>query len=450
MESTSNTLIFKNIPKQVDDVMQLLNSLKIPAAEIKPFGRKRALIRYGSEKEACGALEKLQNLEFNGKLVNVSWFCKDKSKVNNNNPMPKRPSCNKAVQTPMFATNRATSMEPVQISKYVKKLYATDEDLQFDQPPPPYLKYQYPPINRAILDNICISLLNNKKFYTQVLHLMNRMNLEPPFRQGKHKFVPKGEPKDVHTQTDPITIDDGKEQCIDSESEMESADEATCFNQSIPIPKRKLPPSDEQYKKRARAMLRNVKKLSQNLPQKSQTLTSKQDLFDAPSQKLQSSNIQLNISTAILKTQLATDVEESEVSVQTSSSNVAPIQTDTKVIPYDLTTNRIAEEEMHKLPVFKNYKQGEPSNKLYIKNLQKDVVTEDLKSLYQQIVQNDSVRLDIKVMQHGRMKGQAFVSFSSDILTALDLQKVVLEALIASNGYILRQKPLVVCFGKQT
>ncbi|XP_073812731.1 uncharacterized protein isoform X2 [Musca autumnalis] len=336
-------------------------------------------------------------------------------------------------------------MESLKISKYVQKLYATDENLHFDQPPPPYLKYQYPPINMDILDNICISLLNNNNFYTQVLHLMNRMNLEPPFGQRKEKCIPKGESKEACTQTDPIVIGGDKQTYNDLESEIESSDEDISKKVApIIIPKRKQPPSDEQYKKRARTMLQNVKKLTQNMVKKSNTMTPQKEMFDPLEHKLQSPLIQLNISKGNSKPSIA-DITDSHSETPISSSSITREE-----ITSDLTKNRIGEKEMQEMPVFKNYKQGEPSNKLYIKNLQKDVVTEDLHALYTQLIQNDHVKLDIKVMQHGRMKGQAFVSFSSDVPEATDLQRVVLDALIASNGYILRQKPMVVCFGKQT
>ena len=44
----------------------------------------------------------------------------------------------------------------------------------------PKLKYDYPPINLTIIDNIVSALVNFPKFYTQTLHLMNKMNLPCP------------------------------------------------------------------------------------------------------------------------------------------------------------------------------------------------------------------------------------------------------------------------------
>lgn len=53
-------------------------------------------------------------------------------------------------------------------------------------------------------------------------------------------------------------------------------------------------------------------------------------------------------------------------------------------------------------------------------------------------------------MQHGRMKGQAFITFTADHIPAHDLQEIVSQALESTNGLVLREKPMVVCFGKQS
>ncbi|KAJ7370378.1 RNA-binding region-containing protein 3 [Desmophyllum pertusum] len=45
----------------------------------------------------------------------------------------------------------------------------------------PGLHYVYPPVNVAILTNIAHTLVCVPRFYVQVLHLMNKMNLPAPF-----------------------------------------------------------------------------------------------------------------------------------------------------------------------------------------------------------------------------------------------------------------------------
>eukprot|EP00899_Mesostigma_viride_P012209 jgi/Mesvir1/2098/Mv16630-RA.1 len=53
--------------------------------------------------------------------------------------------------------------------------------LGFDYPPDPNLMYAYPPINESIARNILNTIIAVPRLYTQVLHLLNKMNLPPPF-----------------------------------------------------------------------------------------------------------------------------------------------------------------------------------------------------------------------------------------------------------------------------
>uniref|UniRef100_A0A1A9UWI8 Exonuclease domain-containing protein n=1 Tax=Glossina austeni TaxID=7395 RepID=A0A1A9UWI8_GLOAU len=78
----TNTILFKNIPKQITNVEDLLKSLNIPAKQVKPFGRKRVLITYEDADKTEEALDTLKSLEINEKLCNVSLFTKEKINVN--------------------------------------------------------------------------------------------------------------------------------------------------------------------------------------------------------------------------------------------------------------------------------------------------------------------------------------------------------------------------------
>jgi len=52
----------------------------------------------------------------------------------------------------------------------------------------------------------------------------------------------------------------------------------------------------------------------------------------------------------------------------------------------ELAANRISANDQRVLPVFKNYHPGKPSNRLYIKNLAKQVEMKDLDYIYQRFV----------------------------------------------------------------
>ncbi|KAJ8975690.1 hypothetical protein NQ317_017374 [Molorchus minor] len=109
----------------------------------------------------------------------------------------------------------------------------------------------------------------------------------------------------------------------------------------------------------------------------------------------------------------------------------------------ELAANRIAHKDLGVLPVFKNYHPGSATCRLYIKNIAKTVVVKDLEYIYHRYKVPEGgtpSQFDIRLMQEGRMKGQAFVT--------LDNVELAQKALKETNGYILKDKPLVVVFAR--
>jgi len=76
---------------------------------------------------------------------------------------------------------------------------------------------------------------------------------------------------------------------------------------------------------------------------------------------------------------------------------------------------------------------------LYIKNLSPDVKEADLAALYIRF-QSPGKKLLFRLMQHGRMKGQAFVTFPVTETARLALQ--------LTNGFRLKGKPVVIQYGR--
>ena len=107
----------------------------------------------------------------------------------------------------------------------------------------------------------------------------------------------------------------------------------------------------------------------------------------------------------------------------------------------ELSASRIPESDWELVPVLKNYKPGIPSNKLYLKNLAKATTEADLKYIFGGFLKEDKESsLQIRIMKEGRMKGQAFLTFLST--------EEASEALRQTNGYIFKDKPIVICFGR--
>jgi len=109
-----------------------------------------------------------------------------------------------------------------------------------------------------------------------------------------------------------------------------------------------------------------------------------------------------------------------------------------------LKENKISSEEILNMNQFKNYKEGDKTNRLYVKNIGKQVSTDELLFIFKRFVRNcteeEKSTLELRHMKEGRMKGQAFVTFPNE--------NIAEKALIQVHGYILQEKPLVIQYGK--
>ena len=96
-------------------------------------------------------------------------------------------------------------------------------------------------------------------------------------------------------------------------------------------------------------------------------------------------------------------------------------------------------------PIFKNYKEGSPTNKLYIKNLSKNVDLEDLYILYRQFASPSSefsTNILIRFFNTGKLRRQAFVTFPNI--------KTASKACRNTNGTMLKGKPIYVVFARNS
>ncbi|CAO3620697.1 unnamed protein product [Cunninghamella echinulata] len=64
------------------------------------------------------------------------------------------------------------------------------ESLGISYPSNPQLKYKYPDPTPEIISNMMNSIATIPRLYNQVLHLMNKMNLPPPFGPQEQSSVP--------------------------------------------------------------------------------------------------------------------------------------------------------------------------------------------------------------------------------------------------------------------
>ncbi|XP_072361534.1 RNA-binding protein 41 isoform X2 [Scyliorhinus torazame] len=105
----------------------------------------------------------------------------------------------------------------------------------------------------------------------------------------------------------------------------------------------------------------------------------------------------------------------------------------------EIWKNKLSQEEIRMIPRFSNYKPGQPSRVLYLKNLNPKATLEDLFSLFVSFQQKDGPQLLFRLLT-GRMKGQAFITFPS--------VEMAMEALNMVNGYNLMGKPIIIEYGQ--
>lgn len=321
------------------------------------------------------------------KLINFGLYYKQIT-VEYAKPDPNRQSIPEAVKLTIEQHEQAAA--PVSASQGI--LY----------PPNPHLRYFYPDPTPEILTNITNAIGTVPRFYTQVLHLMNKYNMPPPF--GPHE-------KESFTSILKRKHDD---LLASDESELE--DEENDLSKETEL----------QEKRVKQARLERIAAENQKLAIASTAATSNNPA--SSNSKNVTNKIKINIGKLTETQQLPTAEEASDKCTTTNPKLTEEQQ--------KIRDNCITVTERGSFPIFKNYERGTPSNKLYLKNLGKHVTQKDLQDLYSSF----SKDIQIDIMKKGRLRGQAFVTFPNEDIASL--------ALDCTNGYMLHDRPITALFGK--
>ncbi|XP_027349868.1 U11/U12 small nuclear ribonucleoprotein 65 kDa protein isoform X3 [Abrus precatorius] len=302
--------------------------------------------------------------------------------------------------------------------------------LGVDYPFPPHLEYAYPPPDGNILTNIVNALIAVPRFYTQVLHLMNKMNIPAPFRMAlpTPPLPPEVPAPPPPPPPPPITVMNPRSADLSGdESEMESSDEEDGAR------------TGKSGQKRARretivgpAIDKGV--AHESVGVKPATLVPKE--------------IPVIKRNPVLKIKIAPkatlNAQKDDDTAEESQEPEKDIPDPNKFFtPDELEGGKLPPEEILSLPMFKSYTAGNPAPVLYIKNLAKDVVADDFYLIFGSLfgsIEAAKSGLQVKLMQEGRMRGQAFVTFPSIELAH--------HALNLVNGYVFKGKPMIIQFGR--
>ncbi|TGZ52749.1 RNA-binding protein 40 [Temnothorax longispinosus] len=326
---------------------------------------------------------------------------------------------------------------------------------EFSQSPPPNIRYKYLTPTRSTLIRIAVQLLTQPAFYTQVLHLMNKMNLPPPFEELDAEFPMLREVYDMEKYKDIFHERVDEREMEEEESELESDGEDNVRPLEVIPVKRKRPQSTKRLK------IPKFVNPAKNIvtPSSSQKVLKPEDMFESV-QRGETKNLKIELKTLDKSLEATAANQDSTVAVDggfglifpankapedaKDSEENAETQKNKFITSEELAANKISANDQRLLPVFKNYHPGKPSNRLYIKNLAKQVEAKDLHYIYQRYViaglKDSENEYDVRLMQEGRMKGQAFVTLQNDVQAKMALEE--------TNGYILKDKPIVVQFAK--
>uniref|UniRef100_A0ACD5TNY9 Uncharacterized protein n=1 Tax=Avena sativa TaxID=4498 RepID=A0ACD5TNY9_AVESA len=411
------TLLVRHLPEAITQEMLSRLFSHYGATSVRPCSgklRNCAFVDFRDEMAANQAQTLLNRLRFLGKVLIVEKANQPNAKNANEKHqeqlaqgMPQMPSMNSESQK-----NSTSTSEPIA------------SRLGVDYPFPPHLEYAYPLPDGNILTNIVNSLIAVPRFYTQVLHLMNKMNLPAPFRMALPtpplpSEVPAPPPPPQPSTTEKLHLAD----LSSDESEMESSDEDV---------DRKI--------KRAKheaivgpAVDRSVAHEAVGVKPAALVSTELQVI------KKKNPVMQIKIAPRAARKELA---DQSTIDKELASKD-EQLEEKHFATPQEIEKEKLPTEEILSLPMFKNYTPGNPASVLYVKNLAKDVVHDDFYYVFGSVFESmDTARsgLSIKLMQEGRMRGQAFVTFPSVELAQ--------RALTLAHGYAFKGKPMIIQFGR--
>ncbi|XP_078433319.1 RNA-binding (RRM/RBD/RNP motifs) family protein [Wolffia australiana] len=418
------TVLVRHLPEAIpQEVLSRLFSF-YGAASVRPCvgGRLRncAFVDFGNEVLASQAQSQLHRLKFMGKVLSVERASKarsDDNKLKTEAQSSVHSSILKA-QALMEKKTKGAEMPSTPLAEPIAPR------LGVDFPFPPYLEYEYPPPDGNILTNIVNALIAVPRFYTQVLHLMNKMNIPAPFRMALP--TPPIPPSAPPQPPPPPPISESHLAYLsDEESEQESEEEASGANQRRKRVKRETIVGP--------AINRGVS--HEDVGLKAVSLVPK----EVPIIKKKNPVLKFNIPPKSVP-------KESKAVEGTLPSSPEPErQPESKsyVAAEEIERGKLPPEELLSLPMFKNYTPGNPAAVLYVKNLAKDVIVDDFYFIFGSLfggADEAKSALGVKLMQEGRMRGQAFVTFPN-----VDLAQ---HALNLVNGFVFKGKPMVIQFGR--
>ncbi|KAG1338886.1 U11/U12 small nuclear ribonucleoprotein 65 kDa protein [Cocos nucifera] len=351
------------------------------ASSVRPCAggkmRNCAFVDFKDEMLADQAQSQLNRLRFLGKVLMVERA--GKLNLKNTNQQSEEQPVKGSSGPPAPLLDSSTNMK-----KSVPVGEPIAARLGVDYPFPPHLEYEYPPPDGNILTNIVNALIAVPRFYTQVLHLMNKMNIPAPFRMALPTPplpppVPAPPPPPPPATTEPHLAD-----LSSDESEFESSEEDADNAYSRKRTKREaiVGPAVDKFVAHEAVGLKPA------------TLVPK----EVPMIKKKKPVLQIKIAPKLMQKETTDD----DSNMKESDSVKKNTEQKAYATPQEIESGKLPPEDILSLPMFKNYAPGNPASVLYIKNLAKDVVVDDFYFIFGSLfesVEAARIGLNIKLMQ---------------------------------------------------
>lgn len=476
-------LIVSHLPsdfddKDCDELLKHFGAIHVRWMGNKGHMKNKAFATFESRETAAVALKRLHQLELLGTRLIVQFSTANLAKYH---PSELEEVKIKPVLKPEVPSTQSTDVitskgkETIKERKrqIVERINSLSSSWNIEYPFNPKLQYMYPAPTITILTNIANAMATVPKFYVQVLHLMNKMNLPAPFGLLTcTPPVPNGVqpplPPDLVTPPEPKQDVEGstsEESEIESEGELEKKD-------ALAGTKRRHKNTKKSRRKKLKLQLQmdaQMQAIVGIMPKSNVGVQQPTDVFDQKEQQVAPKKIEFKITTDSTNILPESDKEASKTVNAVTELNTVEVGGFGKIQPEqkpkestnnknddmelgkqvfisndELMEGRLPENDLKELAVFKNYEPGEATTRLYIKNLAKHVTEKDLHYVFGNYVdwenENEKIMYYIRLMKEGRMKGQAFVQLPNEGKAK--------AALTDSNGFLLHGKPMVVQFAR--
>ncbi|KAH7469013.1 RNA-binding region-containing protein 3 [Phytophthora ramorum] len=310
--------------------------------------------------------------------------------------------------------------------------------------PSPLLEYKYPKATEGIVRNIANALIALPRFYIQVLHLMNKMNLPPPFdedaipgRFSTHRDVTphycESEGIRKRTLKRRRSNESSNEQIVEEDEEDDSEEggndavKSMDHNNTLGTEEVHLPSSRLQSG-RVTEDSKSVQKSSEASIQP-EANSSRPVLLGMPFSK-QNRGPETKKSAALnVAFQLGTDTGNTPRSRRLTRPGV--------ISENEVKRQRLAQGDFQKEPLMATYSRGSPSAVVVVENIAQTVDEKDLRYVFGYVLPLEEALTSLKIrLRPG--KGSAVITYPDEA--------VAVAAVDELHGVQLEGKALLVSF----